>query len=60
MITSKSMNPKYIIFIGMFIGSTLGSLIASGFGFDYLSLTSAFVSFAGGAIGVYVSYQLTR
>ena len=54
------MNPKTIILIGMFIGSTAGSLLASVFGADYLSLTSALMSFVGGAVGIYVAYKIAN
>ena len=54
------MNSKTIILIGMFVGSTAGSLLASVFGADYLSLTSGLMSFAGGAVGVYLGYKIAN
>ena len=56
----KIMNSKTIIFVGMFVGSTAGSLLASVFGADYLSLTSALLSFIGGAVGVYFGYKIAN
>jgi len=52
------MSSKSIIYLGVFIGSFLGSGIASLLGFNFLSITTLVISTAGSLIGFYIAYKL--
>jgi hypothetical protein len=53
------MRTKFI-WAGLFLGSTLGSWIPTLWGADMFSLWSAFLSAAGGLLGIYLGWQLTQ
>ena len=52
-----SMHTKPLIWIGLFIGSTIGSLIPDLWGASMLSFSSIFLSGVGGILGIYVGYR---
>ncbi|MBD2439095.1 hypothetical protein [Nostoc sp. FACHB-110] len=51
---------KFIIGIGMFLGSTIGSYIPVLWGGNLLSLTSIFLSVIGGILGIWLGYRLSK
>ncbi len=53
------MSQKTVIYIGLFIGSTLGGLIPSLWDESMLSLSSVLLSGVGGIAGIVVGYKLT-
>lgn len=52
------MSAKSLVYLGMFIGSTIGGLIPSLFGVSMFSYTSLLGSGFGGILGVWVGYKL--
>ncbi len=54
------MNPKSLIWIGVFVGSTLGSLVPLLWGADMLSFSSIVWSTIGGLAGIYLGFKLSR
>ncbi len=52
------MDSKKIIWIGMFVGSTVGSSIPSLWGVGYFSLTGVFLGAVGGFLGIYIGFKL--
>ncbi len=52
------MNAKPLIYLGLFIGSTIGSFIPSLWGAGYLSMSSILLSMFGGMIGMWLGYKL--
>ena len=54
------MSTKSIIWIGMFIGSTIGSFIPSLWGDNFLSLSSMLLTALGGLVGIWLGYKMSR
>lgn len=54
------MNPKPLIWIGMFVGSTVGSFIPLLWGDSAFSMSSIFLSTIGGVIGVIGGFKLAK
>lgn len=54
------MSSKSIIYLGIFIGSTIFSGLASLLGFDFLSITNLVISTIGSLIGFYIAYKLIQ
>lgn len=54
------MNPKSLIWIGVAVGSTLGSLIPELWGAGMLSFSSIIFSTVGGLAGIYVGFKLSQ
>ena len=52
------MSRKALIWIGMTVGSTLGSSIPLLWGSSFLSLSSVIFSAIGGLAGIYAGYKL--
>ncbi len=52
------MSKKTLIWIGIFVGSTIGSFIPSLWGVDLLSLSSMFWSAMGAVAGIWAGYKL--
>lgn len=48
-----------MIYLGMFIGSTIGGMIPMMWGDSAFSVTSVLLSGAGGIAGIVVAYKLT-
>jgi outer membrane lipoprotein SlyB len=59
-ITATNMSRKTMIMIGMIIGSVAGGYLPGLLGADGFSLTSLLGSGAGGILGIWIAFQLTR
>ena len=59
-ITATIMSRKTMIMIGMIIGSIAGGYLPGLLGADGFSLTSLLGSGAGGILGIWIAFQLTR
>jgi hypothetical protein len=53
------MSQKTVIYIGLFIGSTIGGAIPELWGDSMFSISSVLLSGAGGIAGIVVGYKLT-
>jgi hypothetical protein len=49
-----------LIWLGMFVGSTIGGFIPMLWGDGLLSLSSVFLTAVGGVIGIWLGYRLGR
>ena len=54
------MSAKRVIMFGMVVGSTLGSWVPTLWGSGWLSMGSVFCGAAGGLLGIWVGYRLSR
>lgn len=54
------MSSKSLVYLFMFIGSSIGGYIPTLFGVSLLSLIPVITSGIGGAIGVYIGYKLSK
>jgi uncharacterized membrane protein YeaQ/YmgE (transglycosylase-associated protein family) len=52
------MNPRPLIYIGLTIGSTIGSFIPTIWGAGYFSISSIVFSMFGAMIGMWLGYKL--
>lgn len=52
------MSTKTTVWIGLFIGSSLGQYLASLFNFDFFSGWAFLISAVGGLLGVWVGYRV--
>lgn len=59
-ITATNLSRKTMIMIGMIIGSVAGGYLPGLLGADGFSLASLLGSGAGGILGIWIAYQLTR
>lgn len=53
------MHSKFLIFIGMIIGSLVGGYIPVIFGGDIISYTSVLTSAVGALIGIFIAFKIT-
>ncbi len=51
---------KQAVWIGMFVGSTIGSLVPNMWGASVFSLSSLLFGAAGGILGIYIAFKMTR
>jgi hypothetical protein len=49
-----------IIWLGLFVGSTLGGFVPLLWGDGAFSLAAVFTSGAGGFLGIWLAYRMTR
>ena len=49
---------KKFVWFGLFIGSTIGSLLPAMWGDDMFSVSSFVLSIAGGVAGIWVGYRV--
>jgi len=54
------MSSKPLIWIGIFIGSTIGSLIPFLWGESVFSLSSLFISAVGAIIGIWLAFKINN
>lgn len=52
------MSTKTCVWLGFFIGSTIGSYLPLLFGQDFFSLWSVILSAIGGLLGIWAGYRL--
>ena len=52
------MNPRPMIYIGLFIGSTLGGYIPTLWGAGLFSMSSILLSMLGGLLGIWLGYRI--
>ena len=52
------MNTKSLIWIGVFVGGSVGGAIPLLWGADMLSLSSIFLSMVGGLAGIWAGFKL--
>lgn len=54
------MSRRFLVLLGMTIGSIAGGYIPVLFGADLLSFTSIICNAIGGLVGIWISYKLTE
>jgi len=54
------MSSKKLIWIGMFIGSTVGGMVPSMWGDDMISVSGLLLSLAGGILGIWGGYRIAK
>lgn len=54
------MNPKSLIWIGVFVGTTVGSFLPTLWGAGYFSFSSVIWSTVGGILGIYAGFKLSQ
>jgi hypothetical protein len=52
------MSKKTWIWIGLFVGSTLGGMVPSLWGDNFLSMSSVLLTAVGGFVGIWVGFKL--
>jgi uncharacterized membrane protein YeaQ/YmgE (transglycosylase-associated protein family) len=51
---------KKLIWLGLFVGSTVGGMLPSLWGADMFSLSGVVMSFVGGVAGIWAGYRLAK
>lgn len=54
------MESRALIWIGLFVGSTIGGFIPALWGDSFLSFSSILLSALGGIAGIYVGFKLSN
>ena len=54
------MNSKSLIWIGMFVGSSVGGFMPTLWGASFLSFTSVFLTAVGGIVGIWLGLKLSN
>jgi len=54
------MNQKTLIWLGLLVGSTIGGMIPSLWGDNFLTMSSVLLTAVGGLIGVWAGFKLGR
>jgi len=54
------MNTKSLIWIGLFVGSTIGGFIPKLWGASFFSLSSLILSVIGGFIGIWIGFKIAK
>ena len=54
------MSPKSLIWIGVFVGSTVGGALPMLWGDSYFSMSSVILSTVGGLAGVWGGFKLSQ
>ncbi len=54
------MSSRKLIWLGFFIGSTVGGLLPTLWGDDMLSISGILLSLAGGIVGIWAGYRLAK
>ena len=56
----SAMNSKFLIMVGLTVGSAAGSFIPALWGADWFSMWSVFLGMVGGLVGIWAGYKLSR
>ena len=56
----SGVNSKFLILVGLTVGSTAGSFIPALWGADWFSMWSVFLGMLGGLAGIWAGYKLSR
>ncbi len=51
---------KQLVWIGMIVGSSIGGFIPTLWGAGFLSFSSILLSAAGGILGIWAGYKISR
>jgi hypothetical protein len=51
---------KKLIWLGFFVGSTVGGMLPSMWGADMLSISGIVLSLVGGVLGIWAGYRLAK
>lgn len=51
---------KTLVYIGLFVGSTIGGIIPELWGADMFSISSMVFSAVGAIIGIYIGFKLSQ
>ena len=54
------MNSRFLIMLGLFVGSTAGSFLPSLWGASWFSMWSIFLGMVGGLFGIWAGYKVSR
>ena len=54
------MNAKVLVWIGIFVGSTVGGWVPTLWGAEILSFSSIFGSVIGGLLGIWITYKISQ
>jgi hypothetical protein len=54
------MNTKPLVWIGLTLGSSIGSFIPSLWGATFLDFSSIFFSAVGSIVGIYIGFKLSE
>lgn len=54
------MNSKSLVWIFMFIGSTIGSYIPTLWGDSFFSMSSVLLTAVGGMLGIYIAFKISN
>jgi len=54
------MSQNTMIWIGVFVGSTIGGLIPTLWGDSYLSISSVFFTAVGGILGIWLGFKISN
>jgi hypothetical protein len=54
------MNSRFFIWVGLFLGSTVGSFIPLLWGGNSFSFSGIILSAVGGALGIWAGYKLSQ
>ena len=54
------MSQKSLIWIGLFVGSTLGGMAPGLWGVGFLSYSSVLLTAVGGLIGIWIGFRLGK
>ena len=54
------MNTKLFVYIGLIIGSTIGSLIPELWGADMFSFSSIILSAVGAVLGIWLGFKISK
>jgi len=54
------MNSRFLIWLGLFVGSAIGGYIPYLWGDNFLSMWSVILTAVGGIIGIWVGFKLSN
>jgi hypothetical protein len=58
LVHAKEIMTKKFVWIGMFVGSSIGNMLPTLWGGDAISLSGVMFALAGGFIGIWVGYRI--